>query len=290
LEDDNILVNVVHPGVVDTEIFRWAPSDGRFPPVFGPMGTLFNAVGRPFMRSVPNGALTTLFAATSPALLDGDGGRRVRLHPRPPLVTPPRPRLAGPWLTAAPRACRAGLRQVHRAVRRPEAPRLAHAARARLLGAGAALPGRLGGLALAARAERGAAGARRFAEFLLWPGMKAPMPRGLHAEPWLTGQRVRPVVEKEATDDLIEADTLWEFTEALVKARWFEGWARLVPTPAAALERRLTRAFAFSVPRLAPRGAPRAGSGARRRLTQHAPGHRGLHRLPRGRHVCQQGE
>jgi hypothetical protein len=124
---------------------------------------------------------------------------------------------------------------------------------------------------------------RRFAEFLLWPGMKAPMPRGLHAEPWLTGQRVRPVVEKEATDDLIEADTLWEFTEALVKARWFEGWARLVPTPAAALKRRLTRAFAFSVPRLAPRGVPRAGSGARRRLTQHAPGCRGLRRRPRGR-------
>ena len=62
-----VLVNCVHPGLIKGDLFR---SVGHcFPPFFGTLGVISEWLAGPFFRSASNGALTTLWAATSPKLL-----------------------------------------------------------------------------------------------------------------------------------------------------------------------------------------------------------------------------
>ncbi|EKX38341.1 hypothetical protein GUITHDRAFT_77282 [Guillardia theta CCMP2712] len=77
---ENVYVNCVHPGVIRSDLFRHEGSpcltfeslrDSRvageyFPPFFGAAGKLINFFAIPFYRSKASGALTPLFAATSP--------------------------------------------------------------------------------------------------------------------------------------------------------------------------------------------------------------------------------
>ena len=62
-----VLVNCVHPGLIKNDLFR--TSGHCFPPFFGLAGAFAEACATPFFRSNANGALTTLWAATSPAVL-----------------------------------------------------------------------------------------------------------------------------------------------------------------------------------------------------------------------------
>jgi len=62
-----VLVNCVHPGLIKSELFR----DGGhcFPPFFGLLGRVAEAFALPFFRTEANGALTSLWAGTSPCVV-----------------------------------------------------------------------------------------------------------------------------------------------------------------------------------------------------------------------------
>lgn len=53
----------VHPGVIPTQLSR----------NMGVLGTIYRAVGRPFLKTVPQGAATSVFAATSSSLAGQSG-------------------------------------------------------------------------------------------------------------------------------------------------------------------------------------------------------------------------
>lgn len=59
----NVTSVSVHPGVIATGLSRG----------MGPLGAVFRFVGRPFMKSVAQGAATTIFAATAPELRSHSG-------------------------------------------------------------------------------------------------------------------------------------------------------------------------------------------------------------------------
>ncbi|KAJ1478893.1 hypothetical protein T484DRAFT_1816252 [Baffinella frigidus] len=86
----------------------------------------------------------------------------------------------------------------------------------------------------------------KIATVVLWPGTRAPLPDGMDFEPWLTREYCRPFIEKEAGDDVLEAENLWQFSEALVKARWYAGWADLVPSRGRAFKQAVHNVLVFS--------------------------------------------
>ena len=59
-----ITANAVHPGVIHTELMR----------DLGSVDAFFMSLGKPFSKTVPQGAATTVFVATAPEL-EGIGGR-----------------------------------------------------------------------------------------------------------------------------------------------------------------------------------------------------------------------
>jgi len=64
LQEPNLYINCVHPGIIDSDLFR--DIGLCFPPFFGVFGKLIRIITHPWLRSPSNGALTVLYASTSP--------------------------------------------------------------------------------------------------------------------------------------------------------------------------------------------------------------------------------
>jgi NAD(P)-dependent dehydrogenase (short-subunit alcohol dehydrogenase family) len=67
-------VFALHPGVISTNLTR----------SLGFVGTLFRVFGGPFMKSIPQGAATSVFAATAPELKGKSGAYLADCHPIEP--------------------------------------------------------------------------------------------------------------------------------------------------------------------------------------------------------------
>jgi len=62
LQGTNVTANCLHPGSIPTELQRHMS-----------VGSIFNFVGKPFMKSIPQGAATQVYCATAPELVDITG-------------------------------------------------------------------------------------------------------------------------------------------------------------------------------------------------------------------------
>jgi WW domain-containing oxidoreductase len=70
----NVQTFSLHPGVINTNLSR----------SMGFQGVLFRAIGGLFMKSIPQGAATSIYAASAPELNGHSGAYLSDCHPTPP--------------------------------------------------------------------------------------------------------------------------------------------------------------------------------------------------------------